>query len=160
MAQPTEEEARAQSTLAERILLHAQFPDIEKCTLDELKEEVKMWRNLWSWLDSPVKYYLARTGSLCGVQVRNYHRYIGVLLETHWTLTEIEIGTYDKVYDQVSGEWYYEKKIVRLPAGQIVAIDWIQERHREKDVLGTEIVEEHVSEQELEASDTQQESNI
>jgi len=119
----------------ERILMQGVFPDIKKMKKDELFEEVKMWRNIWGWIPSAIKYYVSRTGSTIGVQVRNYHRYVGVLLDTRWELREIEVGVYEKVYDQNDGQYYFERKIVKLPVGQIVAWDWIKERVNEKELL-------------------------
>ena len=117
------------------ILLKSKFEPIEKMTVEQLKAEVQLWRKLWNWLDSAVKYYLSRTGSLVGVQIRNYHRYVGVLLETKWELKEVEIGVYEKVYNQTDGQYYYERKIVKLPANQIISWDWIAERTPEKEIL-------------------------
>ena len=119
----------------EKILLRGEMPPLEKMNMQELLEECKMWRNLWNWLDSGVKYYLARTGSICGVMIRNYHRYIGTLLECKFDLVSIEIGTYEKVYDITDGRYYYERKIVKIPAGQITSIDWIAERITEEELL-------------------------
>ena len=107
------------------------FTPIKKLKLSELKEEVQMWRNIWQWVPTPIKYYVSRTGQQIGIQVRNYKRYVGVLLDTTWELQEIEIGVYDKVYDQVTGEHFFERKICKMPIGQIVAFDWIAERKSE-----------------------------
>jgi len=101
---------------------------------EELLAECQMWRNLWQWVDSAIKYYVARTGSTVGIQVRNYHRYLGVLLETKWELKEVEVGVYERVYDQQDGHYYWERKIVKIPVGQIVAWNWIAER-----ILATEM---------------------
>jgi len=130
-------------------LLKGKFTPIENMTQEQLVEEVKMWRNIWSWVPSGVKYYVSRVGQQIGVQVRNYKRYIGILLDTEWDLKSIEIGTYDKVYDQTSGQHYYERKITRLPVGQIVALDWIAERIPEKEML-EKIKEEQESEEQEE----------
>ena len=124
--------------LTQRILTDSKFPEIKKMKVAELKEEVQMWRNIWGWVPSPIKFYVARTGSMLGLQVRNYHRYIGVLLDTKWTLTNIDVGTYEKIYDQNDGQYYFERKIVQIPVGQIVALDWIAERTPEKEVIGEE----------------------
>ena len=112
----------------ELILTQSKFPELSKQTKAELLEECKMWRNIWGWIPSEVKYYASRTGQLCGIQIRNYHRYLGVLLETKWELKEMEIGTQEKIYDQNTGAYFFERKIVRLPVGQIVSWDWIKER--------------------------------
>jgi len=119
----------------ELILMQGRFPDIKKLKRDEMIEEIKMWRNIWGWLPSDIKYYVARTGSQIGVQIRNYHRYIGVLLDTIWELHGLELGVYEKVYDQNDGQYYFERKIVKVPVGQIVAFDWIKERVNEKEIL-------------------------
>jgi hypothetical protein len=60
--------------------------------------------------------------------MRNYKRYIGVLLDTHWTLDEIEIGTFDKVYDTTDGAYYYERKIVKTRVGGLIDFQIIAER--------------------------------
>ena len=126
-------------------LLLGKFQDLKKMKLTELREEVQMWRNIWQWVPSDVKYYVSRTGQTIGVQIRNYQRYVGPLLDTKWELKEIEIGVYDKVYNQVDGVYYYERKISKLPVGQIVAFDWIAERKSE-DELTQEIEKEQEQE--------------
>ena len=126
-------------------LLLGKFQDLKKMKLTELREEVQMWRNIWQWVPSDVKYYVSRTGQTIGVQIRNYQRYVGPLLDTKWELKEIEIGIYDKVYNQVDGAYYYERKISKLPVGQIVAFDWIAERKSE-DEITQEVEQEHEQE--------------
>ena len=124
-----------------RQLMTEMFSPLKKMRKDELIEEVQMWRNIWSWVPSPIKYYVSRTGNTVGLQVRNYHRYLGVLLETHWELKHIEVGVYEKVYDQNDGQYYFERKIVKIPIGQINAFDWIAERTAESELLKEEILE-------------------
>lgn len=118
-----------------RQLMTEMFSPLNKMRKDELIEEVQMWRNIWGWVPSAVKYYVSRTGNTIGLQVRNYHRFMGVLLETHWELKYVEVGVYEKVYDQNDGQYYFERKIVKIPIGQIVAFDWIAERTSETEVL-------------------------
>jgi len=118
-----------------RYLLKGPWPDLEKMKRNELKEECKMWRNIWGWIPDEVKYYVARTGQTVGVTMRNYKRLLGILLETHWELKEIEIGTYDKVYDQRDGQYYFERKIVKINANALIDLQWIAERTPEKEVL-------------------------
>jgi len=137
-------------TLSHKLLMEGKFTPLKKMTKAELREEVEMWRNIWSWTPSAVKFYTSRTGSQVGVQVRNYHRFIGVLMETHWELKAVEVGVYEKVYDQNDGQYYLERKIVKIPTGQIVAFDWLLERtpyeeviqeleNDEEELLGTSI---------------------
>jgi len=115
--------------------MDSKFPELKKMSKAGLLEEVKTWRNIWGWIPSPIKYYISRTGNTIGLQVRNYHRFLGVLLETTWELKFIEIGVYEKVYDQNDGQYYFERKIVKIPIGQIVAFDWIAERTAETELL-------------------------
>jgi len=119
---------------AAKRLLFGKFEPLEQMTVEQLKQEVQTWRNIWSWVPSAIKYYISRTGALTGITIRNYHRYIGVLLETHWDLKELELGVYERVYDQNSGEYYYERKVVKVPVSQIIALDWIAERTPEKEL--------------------------
>lgn len=116
------------------ILLGGKFPDLSKMRKDELLEETLMWRNIWGWIPSAIKYYVARTGSTIGITIRNYHRYMGVLLDTEWELKGVEVGVFEKVYDQDSGNYYYERKIIKMPLGQIVSFQWITERILESDM--------------------------
>jgi len=110
------------------ILLGGKFPPIKKMSKAELLSETEMWRNIWGWIPSQIKYYIARTGSTVGITIRNYTRYLGVLLDTEWELKGVECGVFEKVYDQNDGNYYFERKIIKLPLGQIVSFQWIQER--------------------------------
>jgi hypothetical protein len=118
----------------EYFLLKGPLPKLEEMSVDELRSECELWRRLWAWVPSEVKYYVARTGKMIAVTQRNYKRYLGYLLETRWDLRELELGVYDKVYDTVTGKWYYEKKIVRLGVGSIIDLQWIEERRSEEEM--------------------------
>jgi len=134
-------------------LLTGVFPDINKMNKKELHEEVQMWRNVWGWIPSAIKYYVGRTGSQVGIQIRNYHRYLGVLLDTVWELKELELGIWEKVYDQNDGQYYYERKIVKLPIGQVVAFDWIKERLTAEQMESVEEEQDTGEEEEEEGQD-------
>lgn len=121
----------------ERFLLKGQMPLIKKMKLGELREEVQLWRNLWNWTPSEVKYYLARTGATIGLTMRNYKRYLGILLETHWDLKEIELGVYDKAYDYTDGQYYFERKIIKVGSNAILDVQWIAEREVESKVVAS-----------------------
>jgi len=112
----------------EEALLHNKFTEFKKMSKKDILEECKMWRNIWGWIPSAIKYYVSRTGSQVGISVRNYHRFVGVLLDTDWDLKGVELGVWEKVYDQNDGKYYFERKIIKLPTGQIIAFDWIKER--------------------------------
>ena len=116
-----------------KALLHGKHPPLKKMTKQNLKMEVEMWRNIWDWIPSEIKYYVSRTGTLVGVNMRGPKRYVGPLLETHWILKEIEVGCFDKVYNMTEGGYFYERKVVKVPVGQIAAFSWIAERDSEDD---------------------------
>jgi len=113
------------------------MPDLTKMSKEKLKEECRMWRELWNWLDPDVKYYLARTGKQVAVTMINYHRYMGMLLQTKWDLKNVEIGVFEKVYDHNTGKYFFERKIVRLEANNIRDFQIIEERQEEEEVYGT-----------------------
>jgi hypothetical protein len=104
------------------------MPEVSKMKVADLKAECEMWRNVWGWVPPEVKYYVARVGQEVGVTQRNYKRYLVTLVDSHWTLVSLEVGTVDKVYDSVRDKTYWEKKIVILGMGSIMDIQWIKER--------------------------------
>jgi len=134
--------------------MESKFPELKKMSKAELLEEVQTWRNIWGWIPSAIKYYVSRTGNTIGLTIRNYHRYLGVLLETQWELKNVEVGVYEKVYDQNDGQYYFERKIIKVPVGQIVAFDWIAERTLEEEMTPEEeLIEGEESEEPEEAPD-------
>ena len=113
---------------ADKMLLKGPMPDLSKMKLTDLKQECQMWRNVWGWVPSEVKYYVARVGQQVGVTMRNYKRYLGVLLDTHWDIYELELGVYERFYDTTDGKYYFERKIVKTRATGILDLQWIKER--------------------------------
>lgn len=122
-------------------LLKGQWTPLEKMKKEQLAEECKAWRSLFSWLDEDVKTYLSRTGTMVGVQDGKFQRHIGPLLATKWVLKYVEIGVFEKVYDQTKGCYFYEKKIIRIPAGRINNFEWIAERITEDELETMETVD-------------------
>lgn len=125
----------------EKYLLIGPMPELKSLKKDELLQECSMWRKLWAYVPSDVKYYMARVGVQLAITMRNYKRYIGVLLGTYWDLKEIEIGTLDKVYDTRDGRAYFERKILRTRVGGLVDLQWIAERTPEEEFLAAEAEE-------------------
>jgi len=112
----------------EQYLIKGPMPELTKMKLKELKEECQMWRNVWGWVPPEVKYYVARVGQDVGLTLRNYKRYLGKLIDSHWMLDSLEIGTVDKVYDSVTDKYFYEKKICVIKTSSILDVQWIKER--------------------------------
>lgn len=141
----------------ELYLMKGPMPEISKMKQAELREECKMWRNVWGWVPPEVKYYVSRVGQQVGLTMRNYKRYLGTLVDSHWDLLSLEIGTVDKVYDAVKDQTFYEKKIVVISTSGIIDYQFIKERKAWEE-FEQERIEEKEGEATPEASDTQQQA--
>ena len=86
-------------------MLQGKFPEMEEMTIMQKDNELEAWRNLWGYLDSAVKYYLLKSGTVVAITMRNYKRHLGVLLSTRWDIKEMEMGVYEKEYDQNEGKY-------------------------------------------------------
>jgi hypothetical protein len=126
-------------------LLKGLFPELKTMKKNELQEECKMWRNIWDWIPHEVKYYVARTGQLVAITMRNYKRYMGKLLETHWDVKEIELGVEDVVYDTKTGQRFFERKTIRVGMGGIIDFQIIYDRKSEQELLAEGEEEEEQS---------------
>lgn len=115
-------------------MLQGKFPELKKMKIKDMQTEITAWRNLWGYVPSEVKYYLLKSGTQVGITMRNYKRYLGVLLSTRWDIKELEVGVMEKFYDQNDGQYYFERKIVKLNPQSVIDMQWIQERIREEDM--------------------------
>lgn len=123
-------------------MLQGKFPEIRKMTKAQKDIEIEAWRNLWSYTPSEVKYYLLKSGSAIAITMRNYRRHLGVLLSTRWDIRELEIGVFEKEYDQSEGKYYYERKIIKLSPQGMIDIQWIQERKSEEEMIKEEVIKD------------------
>jgi hypothetical protein len=112
----------------ETYLMKGPMPELSKMKMVDIKEECKMWRNLWGWIPPEVKYYVSRIGQDVRLVLRNYKGNLGTLIDTHWDLVSLEVGTIDKIYDSVDDKYYWEKKIMNVSTNAILLIEWIKER--------------------------------
>jgi hypothetical protein len=132
----------------EQYLIKGPMPELSKMKQKDLKEECQMWRNVWGWVPPEVKYYVARVGQDIGLTLRNYKRYLGKLIDSHWMLESLEIGTVDKVYDSVTDKYYYEKKICVIKTSSILDVQWIKERKSFDEFEAERIAEQEKEEKE------------
>jgi hypothetical protein len=109
-------------------LLKGGMPELSKMKRKDLLLECQMWRNIWGWVPPEVKYYVARVGQDIGLTLRNYRRYLGTLIDTHWVLDSVELGVIDKVYDSVKDKTFFEKKVMIIQDGAILYTEWMKER--------------------------------
>lgn len=138
----TNEEKEQVEITPDVYLLKGPMLDIKKMTKKELIQEVNMWRNIWDWVPTGVKYYVARTGQLVAITMRNYKRYMGKLLATHWDIKEIELGVEDVEYDIKTGQRFFERKVIRVGMGGIIDFQIIYERISEDELKDMEEQEE------------------
>jgi len=136
-------------------LLKGMFPELKTMNKKQLKEEAKMWRNIWQWIPTEVKYYVARTGQLVGITMRNYKRYMGKLLATYWDIKEVELGVEDVIYDVATGQRFFERKVIRTGMGGIIDFQIIYDRISEEKLKDLEEQEELQS-----IEDAEQEENV
>ena len=97
---------------------------ISKLTVSQLKAREQVWRTLWGWTDDTVKRFLQRIGTQVRFMRRDYKGTIGELGEVKFEPKQIEIATYEKVYNYEDGKYYYERKLVIYPWA---AVAWMEE---------------------------------
>jgi len=124
-------------------VMYGKRKDIGDMSKEELKEELRILRVLWDWVDERVKDMVSRVGQTVAVTRRDYKRYIGNLLDCKWELKEINIECGEKVWDSEAGCYVYEHKTLRVPANSILHTEFIIDR--------TEWVEDEGAKAELSA---------
>lgn len=102
--------------------------DINTMSKQELVEELEKYRTLWDWTDEGVKYLLSRVGRLVRVVTRSNVGHLGILLQPKFILDELEVGVTEKVYDSNVGNYFWERKILKIPASGISMLELVDER--------------------------------
>lgn len=102
--------------------------DTSTMSKQELLDEVEKWRSLWDWTCEDVKYLLTRVGRLVRVVTRSNVGHVGMLLQPKFILDEMEVGVTEKVYDSNTGNYFWERKILKIPASGISMLELIDER--------------------------------
>jgi len=105
----------------------------KKMSPKKLREREEIWRALWSWLSDDVKYFLLRIGSMVRAIRRDYKGTTGELGEVKFIPSEFEIATYEKRYNETDGKYYYETKVVKIPASAIMFFEFISEQESADD---------------------------
>ena len=94
---------------------------------------------MWSWLGDDVKYFLLRIGSTVRAVRRDYRGSTGELGEVKFIPHEFEIATYEKRYNETDGKYYYETKVVKIPAAAVMFFEFISEQELAEEVDHYEI---------------------
>ena len=125
-------------------LYEFQFKDVKKMSKEELQEELTKFRNLWTWVEDTVRYWLTHTRYTVRAVRRDYQAFKGVLGSVHFELKSIDIDVEDENFDWLKGTKTIEWKTVNIPINQLVDFEFIHE----EEVVPIKEVEE--SEEELE----------
>lgn len=118
-----------------------QHQALEEMTVEEMQDEIRKWRAMWSWLDEPVKYHITKIGQLCRYVGRNFKGHLGHFGQPHFQLTEIEMDATEVEYNYDDGKRYLESKTLKIPASNIVQLEFIAEREVTVDVLSARDVQ-------------------
>lgn len=107
---------------------------IKKLGVRQLRKREEFWRAMWSWLDEDVKYFTLRVGQLFRVMRRDYKGSVGELGAVKFEPSEIELAVYEKSYNYEDGKYYYEQKIVKIPASVMAWTESISTKDLAEDV--------------------------
>lgn len=107
---------------------------VKKLTVKELQQREEIWRALWSWLDDDAKFLILRVGSVVRIVRRDYKGMVGELGQVHFTPSEIEVAVFEKQYNYNDGNFYYERKVVKIPESAIMWKEFITEQELAEEV--------------------------
>lgn len=138
-------------TLTVSDILNLRFKKIEEMSTEEIKEELKMLREVWSRVPYEIRNLCVKIGRMYRFVGRDYRGVYGVFLGFESEVTWIEVGVYEKKYDSVGERYFMERKIVKMRFSNIIKMEEILEREPviEKEEVEEEI--EKIAEEEEEA---------
>jgi len=139
-------------------LLKGQYKDLNKMTVEEMKEELQIWRQIFTNLDDVVKYWILKIGSYIRVYTRMGRTNEGILVDVEFTPKTITIGEIAKQYDALSGKYYIEKRSTTIKFDYVWNYNIIIDRQlavEEEEVPRD--MEEQISQYELEEEGLEEE---
>lgn len=99
-----------------------------KLGVKKLREREVIWRALWSWLNDEAKFDLLRIGSMVRMVRRDYKGVLGELGQIKFEPSIYEVTVYEKVYNYNDGKYYYESKVIQIPASAIMWKEYVTEQ--------------------------------
>ncbi|MAF43784.1 MAG: hypothetical protein CMI54_06420 [Parcubacteria group bacterium] len=105
------------------------YTPIDRMTEEERAEELNLWRNLFTWLDPEVMYYLSRVGELCRVSTRSGQTYFGTLGACKYEPLQIVLRVEDRQFDWSTQLAVYEIKDVSVKVSDVINYQFINERN-------------------------------
>ena len=100
----------------------------KKLGIKKLRQREEIWRALWSWLNDEAKFDLLRIGSMVRMVRRDYKGVLGELGQITFEPSIYEITVYEKVYNYNDGKYYYESKVIQIPAAAIMWKEYVTEQ--------------------------------
>lgn len=101
------------------------YRPLDKMTKDELGKELLQWRNLWTWLDPEVQYWITKVGERVRVTTRNGITSLGTLGLVKFNPLIISVAAMERLYDYSRGEATYETKDVQIKVTDLVSYSFI-----------------------------------
>ena len=104
------------------------FTPTDKMSKADLETELTQWRNLYTWLDPGVQYWLTKVGEDIRVSLRNGTSFIGSLGAVEYEAKVIRLAVVERLYDYAKGEATYETKDVLCKISDLVGWQFIYNR--------------------------------
>jgi len=101
---------------------------IKKLSVSQLRDREETWRALWSWIPEDVKYLIYRIGSQVRIMRRDYKGSLGELGEIKFEGKEYEIVVYEKRYNENDGKFWLEHKVIKIPSGTVMMLEFMLDR--------------------------------
>ena len=123
---------------------------IEEMSEEEVRKDLAIFRNLWTWLDDETRAWLCHIRYPVRFVRRDYKGIKGLMGRPHLQMTGIEIDVVEEQFDYTKGMIRIEQKTVVIPLNQIVSYEFI---HQEEELpMEDESTSEEVDEEEGELS--------
>lgn len=101
------------------------FTPLDKMSKEEMSEELLQWRNLWTWQDADVAYWLTKVGQPIRVTLRNSQTFKGTLGSVQYEPKVIGVFLTERLFDYSRGEATYETKEALVKISDLVSYEFI-----------------------------------
>ena len=108
-------------------LYQTKYKEVKDMSKPELIEELTKFRNMWTWCQEEVQYWLTHTRYPCRVVRRDYQGFKGLLGTVHFELKSIDVDVEDEIYNYLKGTKTTEFKTVTIPINQLVDFEFIHQ---------------------------------
>lgn len=103
------------------------YPAIDGLNYEALREECKIWRNIWTWMPEEVKDALSSIGKDVRLVLRTNQGYIGTMLMGKFEQKTVELRAWDRLFNQADNRQHWEDKTLVVPVSGIGHLEYIHE---------------------------------